>query len=153
MKTIKLSLLGILYLIITVFLIRYAVITINYITTDFTTTNTKELVNFGLTFAIQSIILIALALICIAEAIGCFSTSYSYYFKWKTDYRNRELLKHIEEQKYEKICANIRSTNDITIKKQYIDEYLGKAKCTSNTPTNNSNSTHNIHFGQPIYKD
>jgi len=124
MKTIKLSLLGILYLFISVLLLRYAVISINYITTFFTTTSDKEPINFGITFAVQGTILIALALLCIANAIKAFTLSYTYYIKWKLDYRNRQLIKYNEEEKYNDLCKLLRNTSSTDKKEELINEFL-----------------------------
>lgn len=128
MKTIKLSLLGILYLFISVLLLRYAVISLNYITTDFITTSSKDILNFGVTFGAQSIILIALALLCIANAISAFTTSYNYYTKWKLDYRNRQLIKYNEEEKYNDLCKLLRDTSSTDKKEELINEFLDTKK-------------------------
>lgn len=126
MKTIKFSLLGLLFLFISILLLKYAVISFNYITTDFTTASTKDIYNFGLTFAIQAVILSGLSFTCIATFIACMQLTIKYYNISAKIRRDNALLKHLEEEKYNDLVDKLRSTNDTVLKHEYIQEYLNK---------------------------
>lgn len=131
MKTIKFFLTGVLSLFVTVLLLRYAVLSLQYMTNEFTTIDSKDIYNFGFTFAIQAIILVALAFSSIAFAIASFKLTSKYYHIGAKAKRERQLLKHIEDEKYNELITKLRSTNDIATKSRYIDEYLGKKKSFS----------------------
>jgi hypothetical protein len=124
MKTIKSFLTGILYLFIAALLIRYAVISLNYLTTDFIPLGSKEVLNFGVTFGIQAIVLIAGTLYLLSRAIHMFAIAYKNYVAWGKDYKNRQLIKYIEQEKYTALETKVRSTNDPVLKEQYITDYL-----------------------------
>jgi len=131
MKTIKFTLLGLLSLFISVLLLRYAVISLSYITTDFTTINSKDILNFGLTFAIQAIVLVAIALFALTVMVSCFSLTRKYYIKGSIDRRNAELLKHIEDEKYQELCDKLRQADSIEEREKYITDYLNPVKTES----------------------
>lgn len=124
MKTIKFTLFGLLSLLIAVLLFKYAIMSLNYITIDFITPEDKGIHNFGLTFAIQSIVLTTLAFIALATMLGSFQLAIKYYHISAKERRNKQLLNHLDNERYNELISKLRSTNSIDKKKDYIDEYL-----------------------------
>lgn len=124
MKTIKFTLFGLIALLVAVLSIKYAVVSLHYTTTDFTTIDTKDIYNFGLTFAIQAILLTAFGLFAIAVAVGAFQLAIKYYHISAKIRRDMALMKHIEEERYNELVNKLRATDSLDKKREYIDEYL-----------------------------
>lgn len=126
MKTIKFTLFGLIALLVAVLSLKYTVVSLQYITTDFITTDSKELVNFGLTFAIQAIVLAGLSGITLATFIACIQLAIKYYHVDAKIRRDKALLNHIEEERYNELVNKLRNTKTIDLKREYIDEYLNR---------------------------
>lgn len=124
MKTIKFFLLSILSTFIAILSLRGAIISLNHITTDFLTTSDKVIYNFSLTFAIQAVILVAIALFFISITVACIQLTHKYYLKGNIERRNRELLKHLADEKYNELVNKLRNAHSTEIKGVYIKEYL-----------------------------
>jgi len=126
MKTIKLSLIGILSLFITVLLLKYAVISYQYITIDFTTIGSTEVYNFGITFLIQCILLLSLSIIAFGFTIVSFTQANKYYKLWCTKRKVMQLVNHIDEEEYNEVVKNVEKASNTLVKKEHVHNYLNK---------------------------
>lgn len=124
MKTIKYFLLGLLSLFITVLLIKYAVISFNYIIIDFQPVGSTDVYNFGLTFFIQCVLLLILASASLTTSLASFSLSHKYYQKWCNTRRDLQLFKHIKDEKYNEVCKNISKASNSVVKEALLKNYL-----------------------------
>jgi len=146
MKTIKYIILGIFSLFITVLLLKFTVTSYNYITIDFQPVDTTEVYNFGLTFFIQTIVLLAISFLSILNSIACFALASKYYKQWCRVRRNNQLLRHIEQEKYEQLITRISKTNIIEEKEDYVNNFLftNKGRVKDNAYTQSLNATNDI---------
>jgi len=149
MKTIKLSLIGLLSLFITVLLIKYAVLSYNNITTDFQPLGTTEVYNFGITFLFQCILLLSLAIISFTFAIVSFTQANKHYKLWCTKRKIMQLVNHIDEEEYNEVIKKIERASNTLVKKVHVYDYLkNKNKPLKNTADivkeNNNNMARDI---------
>lgn len=128
MKTIKFTLFALIALLVAVLSLKYTVVSLQYITTDFITTDSKELVNFGLTFAIQAIVLAGLSGITLSIFVACIQLAIKYYHISAKVRRDKALINHIEDERYNELVNKLRNTKTIDLKREYIDEYLNYDK-------------------------
>lgn len=124
MKTIKLSFIALFTLLISILLLKYAVISYNYITIDFQPVGSKDIVNFGLTFGIQTFILLASSLGILIISIVAGKSAYKAYLDSLIKSKDNQLFRHLNKLKYEDLINKLKSTNSTVLKEEYIREYI-----------------------------